>query len=117
MSKQNQRVFNKYFIILVIGFIAWIAETAYFGFNKTPQSGAEGLADAATAGLIIYGLIGDLMRNVRITKNYHNITTNRIQTKNVEVTGDNQRVVYKTSYKVTPEAIANLKPKTNERTS
>lgn len=109
VSKPNQRVFNKYFIILVIGFIGWIAETAYFGFNKTPESGAEGFLDVVFTVMMIYGLIGDLSRNVRITKHYHNISTTRINTKRVSVEGDNQKVIYNSTFKVTPEVMDRLK--------
>lgn len=84
MAKNNQRVFNKYFIILVLGFVIWITETAYFGFNKEPESNVEAFLDLVSAGMMIFGIIGDLTRNVRITKHYHNITTNRINTKNVQ---------------------------------
>lgn len=94
MAKNNQRVFNKYFIILVLGFVLWLAETAYFGFNDKPENGIEATLDAATFLMMAYGLIGDLLRNVRITKHYHNISTSRhiINTKNVEVTGEDQVV-------------------------
>ena len=94
MSKNNQRVFNKYFIILIAGFILWLAETAYFGFNDKPENGLEATLDAATFLMMAYGLIGDLLRNVRITKHYHNISTTNVKTKRVEVTGDNQKISY-----------------------
>lgn len=94
MAKNNQRVFNKYFIILILGTVLWFAETAYFGFNDKPENGAEAALDMLSFGMIFYGLIGDLMRNTRITKHYHNISTSRhiINTKNVEVTGEDQVV-------------------------
>jgi hypothetical protein len=91
---------NKYFIILVIGFILWIGETAYFGFNKEPESNLEAFLDFVSGAMMIYGLIGDLLRNVRITKNYHNVNTTNIKTKNVEVSGEIQRVAYHSHYKV-----------------
>ena len=100
-----KRAFNKYFIILVVGFVIWVAETAYFGFNKTPESGAEAFLDLVSAAMIIYGIIGDLTTNLRIHKHYHNISTTNVHTKKVEVTGDNQRIVYRQSFKVAPEAI------------
>lgn len=84
MAKNNQRTFNKYFIILILGTVLWLAETAYFGFNDKPENGAEAALDILSFGMIFYGLIGDLLRNVRITKHYHSITTNRINTKNVQ---------------------------------
>lgn len=83
MAKHKQsRTFNKYFIILVLGFIAWIAETAYFGFNDKPENGLEATLDVATALMMIYGFVGDLLTNVRIQKHYHNVTN--IQTKRVQ---------------------------------
>lgn len=79
-----KKPFNKYFIILTLGFLLWLAETAYFGFNREPENGLEATLDVATLLMMIYGFIGDLLQNVRITKNYHNVTTNRINTKNVQ---------------------------------
>lgn len=72
----------KYFIILVIGFVLWVVETAYFGFNDKPENGVEAFLDAVSFLMIAYGLIGDLLTNVRIQKHYHN-TTN-INTKKVQ---------------------------------
>lgn len=103
---------NKYFIILVIGFLIWIAETAYFGFNKEPENGLEAFLDLVSGTMMIYGIIGDLLRNVRITKNYHNIHTTNIRTKVVEVQGEKQTVIYRTSVKNVqlPGAPYNEKP-------
>lgn len=94
MSKHNQRIFNKYFIILILGTVLWLAETAYFGFNAKPENGIEATLDTLALFMIIYGFVGDLLRNVRVTKHYHNISTTRhtINTKNVEVTGEDQVV-------------------------
>lgn len=72
---------SKYFVILVIGFALWIAETAYFGFNDKPESGLEGFLDVVTALMMIYGVVGDITTNLRIHKTYHNITnikTNKV---------------------------------------
>lgn len=95
-----KKPFNKYFIILVLGFVLWLAETAYFGFNRTPENGMEATLDVATALMMIYGVIGDLSRNVRITKSYNNVTTNHINTKKVELTGDHHEVVTKQAFNV-----------------
>ena len=91
---------NKYFVILVIGFVLWAIETAAFGFNAKPSSGFEGFLDTIAIIMMVYGMIGDITTNLRITKTYHSVNTNNIKTKNVEVTGDNQRIVYKQSFKV-----------------
>lgn len=73
---------NKYFYILVLGFILWAIETVAFGFNKEPQSGLEGFLDVAAIMLMVFGAIGDITTNLRIHKTYHNITN--IKTQKVE---------------------------------
>jgi hypothetical protein len=108
MSKRQPK-YNRYFIILVLGFLIWIAETAYFGFNKEPENGLEGFLDVSTALMMIYGFIGDMLHNVRIHKHYHNVTSNRITTKRVEVTGDHQKI----NYNIGVKAADQLKGKPN----
>lgn len=82
MAKRTNSQINKYFVVFWIGFIAWIAETAYFGFNSHPKNGMEATADVATTILMVYGIIGDLLRNVRFQKHVKNVTN--IQTKKVQ---------------------------------
>lgn len=106
--------YNKYFIILVLGFVLWVAETAYFGFNKTPQSGAEGLADTATALMMIYGVIGDLLRNTEIHKNYYKYKETNISTKKVEIKGDKPTVNQSTIVKMSDEAFDDLKRRVDD---
>lgn len=111
MSKKVTWSYNKYFIILLIGFVLWIAETAYFGFNKTPESNAEAFLDVVTAGMIIYGLVGDLLRNVEIHKNYYKYKETNITTRKVEVKGDNPKIDYNfgTTKKETQEILGGKK--------
>lgn len=97
-----KKPFNKYFIVLVLGFALWIGETVYFGFNDKPESGLEGLLDVVSFLMMIYGVVGDLLTNLRIHKHYHNINTTNIRTKRVEVTGDNQKIAYNTTIKNMP---------------
>lgn len=85
---------NKYFVILLAGFVLWVAETAYFGFNAEPENNIEAFLDVVSAGMIIYGLIGDLITNVEIHKNYYKYKETNIKTRNVEVKGDNPNVHY-----------------------
>lgn len=70
---------NKYFYILVAGFVLWVIETAAFGFNKEPQSGFEGFLDVVAVMLMVFGAIGDITTNLRIHKTYHNITNIKTQ--------------------------------------
>lgn len=80
---------KRYFRILVAGFVLWVVETAYFGFNASPENSVEALLDMIAAGMIIYGLIGDLVTNVEIHKNYYKYKETNIKTRSVEVKGDN----------------------------
>ncbi len=65
---------NKYPYLVFIGLALWLAETWYFGWNDKPENEAERVLDIISGILIIWGLVGDILRNVRITKTYHNIT-------------------------------------------
>lgn len=78
---------NKYFTILLIGVVIWIVETAAFGFNAKPESGLEAFLDLLSGGMIFYGLIGDLLRNVEIHKNYYRYKETNIKTKTVNING------------------------------
>jgi hypothetical protein len=53
---------NKYkgTILIGIGWALWIIETAYFGWNNTPQSGAEKILDTMSWFFILYGLFLEL---------------------------------------------------------
>jgi len=72
MSKRKQ--INKYPIIVVIALALWLGESAYFGWNKTAQSPVESFLDLLSGILLFWGIVGDLLRNVRITKTYNNVT-------------------------------------------
>lgn len=74
---------HKYMILVVAGFILWIAETAYFGWNRTPETSGEATLDFISGIMIGWGILGDLLRNVTIVK--RNTTVNNINTKTVEV--------------------------------
>jgi len=78
---------NKYFIIAVIGFALWIVETVAFGFNAKPESGLEGFLDTLALLLIGYGIIGDLLKNVEIHKNYYKYKETNIKTRSVNING------------------------------
>lgn len=69
--------------LVLFGFIFWITETAFFGWNETAQSGLERIADTISWTAIIWGIIGDVMKNVHIQK--FNTTNNNINTKTVEI--------------------------------
>ena len=78
---------NKYFTILLVGFIIWIVETAAFGFNDKPENGLEAFLDIVSFSMIFYGLIGDLLTNVEIHKNYYKYKETNIKTRSVSING------------------------------
>lgn len=82
-----KRPFNKYFIIASLGFLIWIIETAAFGFNAKPESGLESFLDVLSGGMIIYGILGDLLTNVEIHKNYYRYKETNIKTRAVTING------------------------------
>lgn len=87
---------QKYFAIATVGFVLWLAETAYFGFNATPENNVEKTLDFVSALLIGWGIIGDILKGVEIHKKSTTVfnETHNITTKKVEVIGDNQKVNY-----------------------
>lgn len=72
---------NKYTYFVIIGFVLWIAETAYFGWNEKAQSSPERILDTVAFVLMAWGIVGDILKNVTIEKR-----TN-IHTKNVLLNG------------------------------
>ena len=62
---------NSYKLMSAIGFIIWIAETAYFGWNETAQSAAERILDTLSLVLIFWGIFGDIATNLTIKKGTH----------------------------------------------
>lgn len=74
---------NKYMIIIIVGVVLWISETAYFGWNAKPESAGESVLDFIAGVMIGWGIIGDLISNVTIIKRYS--TVNNINTKTVEL--------------------------------
>lgn len=73
---------NRYNKIFLIGFILWIAETAFFGFNSKPENGLESFLDTVSVILMAWGIIGDILSNVTIIKkSYHrsNTTVNGVK--------------------------------------
>lgn len=73
----------KYTIILIVGVLLWVGETAYFGWNMEPLSSQEKVADVISQLVILWGLVGDILANITIQK------VSNIKTQNVEVIGGN----------------------------
>lgn len=69
---------QKYTIIGIIGLLLWLGETWYFGWNKTPKSVAEQMFDSISVILMSWGIIGDLLRNIKFVKEV-NISTNEVK--------------------------------------
>ena len=58
----------KYTFITIGAFIFWFIETAYFGWNMEAQSTLEAFCDTTVAVLFIWGIGGDILKNVEISK-------------------------------------------------
>lgn len=72
-----------YRFLVLAGFIFWISESAYFGWNEKPINVFERWADIASQIMLWWGIIGDLLTNIKIEKS----ETNNINTKNVNING------------------------------
>lgn len=70
-----------YKLLAFAGFVLWISETAYFGWNMTAQSGMEKMLDQVALIMMGYGISGDIAKQVKIhrhiTKNYE-VNTDKI---------------------------------------
>ncbi len=70
---------NWYDLVFLIGFILWVGETAYFGFNRTPESDIEKFFDIASVIIMVYGLVQSWAYN--LTRPYvsnHNISITEV---------------------------------------
>lgn len=87
---------QKYFAIATFGFVLWLAETAYFGFNATPENNIEKTLDLVSGILIGWGIIGDILSGIEIHKKSTSVfnETHNITTKNVEVQGAEPKITY-----------------------
>lgn len=59
---------NKYVWLVIAGAALWIAETAAFGFNDKAASGLESALDLIASTMIFWGIGGDILQNVNISK-------------------------------------------------
>lgn len=59
---------KKYIILAFVGIFLWLIETAYFGWNKKPESGAETFLGVVSWVFILWGVIGDIAINLKIEK-------------------------------------------------
>jgi len=75
---------RKYLLLIIAGFILWIAETAYFGFNEKPENAVESTLDFIAFTMMFWGIIGDIFSNLTIVKKYNITDTTNITTKTVE---------------------------------
>lgn len=69
-----KKLFDKkviYKLLAVLGVILWIAETAYFGFNDKPTTGAEKALDFLALYMIVWGAVGDVFVNSHICVHRH----------------------------------------------
>ena len=66
-----------YRLLVLLGFIVWFSETAYFGFNAVPHSNAEKMLDIISQIAIVWGVIGDVLNGLKISKHEHNITNTK----------------------------------------
>ena len=67
-----------------IGFIGWIAETAYFGFNLHPKSELEKHLDGLFQMMFIFGALG-----LAVINYVRRQTWERYLTATIQVTGEN----------------------------
>ena len=59
---------NKYITLVLLGFALWLLETAYFGWNMKPKSAVEAILDSVSVMLIAWGIIGDVLNGLLISK-------------------------------------------------
>lgn len=73
----------KYSLMVFIGLILWVAETAFFGFNVEAQSFAEHFLDTISWVFIIWGVLGDLGQNLNIQR-ITNVHAKEVRVNEVE---------------------------------
>lgn len=57
--------FNKYDFLFYFGFIFWISETIFFGFNSFKDaSHIEKFLDVICSILVVYGILGNFIQSI-----------------------------------------------------
>lgn len=51
--------------LVIIAFLFWLAETAFFGWNKTPQSSAERVCDYLALIILVIGWVIQVLASTR----------------------------------------------------
>jgi hypothetical protein len=51
-------------LLIIVGFVIWLAETAYFGFNLEPINNIERSLDSFSVAIILSGLILSITTNL-----------------------------------------------------
>lgn len=77
--------FTGYRLFAAAGLLLCLAETAYFGWNMTAQSGPEKMLDSISSIMIGWGIAGDVLARIKITRNItkrYDIKTDRIVFEN-----------------------------------
>lgn len=74
-----------YLVLIIVGFIGWLIETAAFGWNDKPESTLEKVLDFVFLTMIFWGIIGDLLSNVTIVKSIKERKTYNIKTDKIEL--------------------------------
>lgn len=59
---------KNYKLMVLVGLILWIGETAVFGFNQHAQSNLEAILDVISTVLIVWGILGDIFSGITIVK-------------------------------------------------
>lgn len=82
---------HKYLIIALVGSVLWIGESWYFGWNRTAETTAEAWMDSISTILIFWGIIGDILQGMNITK-VTNITTKhlKIEARDINMGGKDE---------------------------
>lgn len=57
---------KKHDYIIIVSIAVFIAQNVYFGFNETPQSGAEKVADIVTMILTVWGFASMFLDRERV---------------------------------------------------
>ena len=60
---------NKYTYMAIAGFIIWLIGTWHGGWQETPQSVFERCTDILGLYLTVWGVLGDILKNLTFQKN------------------------------------------------
>jgi hypothetical protein len=80
---------KKHDILILVGFTIWMIGSWHGGWSAEPQSNFEGYTDRIGAILMVWGVLGEVLKGIQIHK-ITKISTDKLTINKAEITKDHE---------------------------